>query len=229
MVELRYQVVVGLKTFKRTIGWLVFVSGSSTAIVFAGGGIAFIQHVTGVVYLLLWVIWWGATAMGRQPGIASKHEERPWVRGFFGAMAIIIVTVIAPWEYASFSGPIPRNSALSYLGLVLWAAGILLQSAAMWALHGFFTVRLGKQAGHQLITKGAYHLIRHPGYLSYNLSLIGIGLALSSFTALTLEIPALFFLLWRIRREERVLMAEFGREYQDYIRKTKWRLLPWIY
>ncbi|MDO8568665.1 MAG: isoprenylcysteine carboxylmethyltransferase family protein, partial [Dehalococcoidales bacterium] len=125
--------------------------------------------------------------------------------------------------------PIPRDGPLAYAGLTLFAAGISLQAAAMRALGDFYTVRLGRQPGHRLVTSGPYRLIRHPGYLSYLLSMMGIGLALSSLIGLGLVALVFPFLLWRIRREEEMLTAEFDGEYKAYKKQTKWRLIPLVY
>jgi protein-S-isoprenylcysteine O-methyltransferase Ste14 len=79
---------------------------------------------------------------------------------------------------------------------MLFAAGIILQSAAMWTLRGFYTVRLGVKSGQRLVTTGPYRRVRHPGYLSYIISILGIGLALSSLIVLGLVIPVVLFIVW---------------------------------
>jgi protein-S-isoprenylcysteine O-methyltransferase len=99
----------------------------------------------------------------------------------------------------------------------------------MWALKGHFTVGLGRQAGHTLVTTGPYRFVRHPGYLGYIIGLTGLGLALGSIAALAIVIPATGFILWRMPREEKALLEEFGDSYRDYVARTKWRLLPGIY
>jgi len=78
------------------------------------------------------------------------------------------------------------------------------------------------------VTTGPYRLVRHPGYLGFILSVMGIALALGSLAALACEIIAVGFILWRIRREEAMLAERFGEEYRQYARKTR-RLVPFIY
>lgn len=140
-----------------------------------------------------------------------------------------LLIVAPPWEYAHFTGPFPRDGPVAWIGLVLFAAGIALQAAAMWELRGMYTVRLGMQPEHHLVTSGPYRLVRHPGYLSYIISMTGIGLALSSLVGLGLVILVAPFILWRIQHEETMLVAEFGEEYQAYVLQTKWRLIPLVY
>lgn len=117
---------------------------------------------------------------------------------------------------------------LAWIGLVAFATGIVIQVLAMRQLGSFFTVRLGVQAGQQLVTTGVYRWIRHPGYFSYLLSITGIALTLSSLATLVFIVPILIFLKYRIASEEKMLIAEFGDAYRQYQRKT-WRLIPFIY
>ena len=214
---------------KLLIGRLVFIAASCVFVVVAGGGVAFIHRPVGALYMALWVVWWLVTA-GRQRGLPSAYERSQRAIVMVLSIATVPVLIVAPpWEYVYFTGPIPRDGPLAWVGLALFAAGIALTSAAMRALHGLFTTRLGVQPGHRLVTNGPYRLIRHPGYLSHILCLTGIGLALSSLVAMGLTILVVPFILWRIQREEEMLLAEFGEEYRTYMRQTKWRLIPLVY
>ncbi|MCC7352169.1 MAG: hypothetical protein IT330_00325, partial [Anaerolineae bacterium] len=176
----------GVVTMAATlVGRIIFIAATCVVIVIAGGGARFLLRPVGAVYLALWVLWWLATALGRQAGVASAYDRTQ--RAGVIALSIVSVPLLVaapPWEYAHFTGPIPRDGPLSWFGLALFAAGIAVQVAAMWALRGLFTVRLGMQPGHRLVSSGPYRLVRHPGYLSYILSLTGIGLALSSLIGL---------------------------------------------
>ena len=191
---------------------------------------SFIRRPVGAVYVALWIVWWVVTSLGRQTGAPSGYDRTQ--RVIVMAMSLVSVPLLIvgpPWEYAHLAGPIPRDGPLAWIGLALFAAGIAVQAGAMWALYGMYTVRLGMQPGHHLIANGPYRLVRHPGYLSYIVSITGIGLALSSLVGLGLVILVLPFILWRIQHEEEMLVAEFGEEYQTYRRETKWRLIPLVY
>jgi len=214
---------------KILIGRLVFIAASSVIVVVAGGGVAFMRRPVGTLYLALWVIWWMVTTLGRQIGAPSAYDKTQRVMVIAsGLVSVPLLIVAPPWEYAHFAGPIPRDGPLAWTGLALFAAGITLQAAAMWALRGFYTVRLGMQLGHHLVTSGPYRLVRHPGYLSYILSMTGIGLALSSLVGLGLAILVVPFILWRIQHEEEMLVVEFGEEYRTYMQQTK-RLIPLVH
>ena len=97
----------------RLFGLLVFVASSGAVIFLSGGGATFIQRPVSAGYLILWVIWWIASILGRRPGVPSAYGERRWVLTTAGVVDILILTVASPWEYAHFAGPIPRDGVLA--------------------------------------------------------------------------------------------------------------------
>lgn len=82
--------------------------------------------------------------------------------------------------------------------------------------------------GQRLITDGIYGHIRHPLYLGEMTRNLGFALLFSSLFGLIVMIIANIFLIIRIEIEEKMLIAEFGPEYEEYKKKTK-KLIPYIY
>jgi protein-S-isoprenylcysteine O-methyltransferase Ste14 len=213
----------------RLAGLSVFVAICCMLIVVAGGGTSFLRRPIGVAYLVLWIAWWALILVGRRRGVPSTYNRSQ--RGIIalGTLALAFLVVLPPWEYNHFAGPIPRDGLLAWLGLALFATGIVLQAIAFWALRGLYTSRLGVQPGHRLVTSGPYRLVRHPGYLSNLLCLAGMGLALSSLVGLGLTLLVVPLIRLRIGREEEMLKAEFGQEHERYRDTVKWRLVPWVF
>lgn len=60
------------------------------------------------------------------------------------------------------------------------------------------------------------------------MTILGMGLAMSSLAGLALAAIVVPLVLWRIRGEEAMLVAGFGQAYRDYQRRTK-RLIPVVY
>ncbi len=139
---------------QRLVGLSVFVAICCVVIVVAGGGLGFLQRPVGAIYLVLWVVWWGLIAVGRQRGASSAYDHSQRLILTLGIVALVGLVVAPPWEYAHFSGPIPRDGPLAWFGLALFAAGIALQATAFWALRGLYTSRLGMQPGHRLVRNG---------------------------------------------------------------------------
>jgi protein-S-isoprenylcysteine O-methyltransferase Ste14 len=70
-------------------------------------------------------------------------------------------------------------------------------------------------AGHRLITAGPYALVRHPMYLGVMLAAWGSLLLFRTWAVLGFAIM-MFGLVFRARREERVLADEFGDAWRAY-------------
>jgi len=98
-------------------------------------------------------------------------------------------------------------TAVLGLGLILWT---LLSWRNLFVGHAIL-------AGQQLITHGAYHLVRHPVYLGALLIWGGLSLCFLSYIAAAITvlyvIPA--YLLY-IRSEERMMLDTFGDQYACY-------------
>ncbi len=102
----------------------------------------------------------------------------------------------------------------SGLALVLWGRLTLGQMYNV-------STSLGAQlyAGHQLVTRGPFAIVRHPMYLG--ILLVGSGGILLYRTWTFVFIAANFVgLLARARREEQALAAEFGEAWQAYRRRV---------
>ncbi len=110
---------------KMLIGRFIFIAASCVIIIVAGGGITFLHRPVGVAYLVLWVVWWLVTALGRQIGTPSAYDRSQRVMVIAsGLVTVPLLIFMPPWEYAHFVGPIPRDGPLAWVGLVLFAGGI---------------------------------------------------------------------------------------------------------
>ena len=73
---------------------------------------------------------------------------------------------------------------------------------------------------------GAYRFLRHPAYAGYLLMALGIALGYFSLSGLAATLVLLVPVLnYRIRVEEKVLAAHFGKAWQEYARHVP-ALLP---
>lgn len=72
----------------------------------------------------------------------------------------------------------------------------------------------------EIVTRGVYSIVRHPQYLGGLLAHVGISVILSAWYSL-LSTPLMIVLVYLIsRKEERELIREFGKEYEDYKKKV---------
>jgi protein-S-isoprenylcysteine O-methyltransferase Ste14 len=72
----------------------------------------------------------------------------------------------------------------------------------------------------KIVTTGVYSIVRHPQYLGGLLAHVGISFLLSAWYSL-LSTPLMVLLVYIIsRKEEKELIREFGKEYEDYTEKV---------
>jgi hypothetical protein len=96
------------------IGRVFFITVSCVIVIIAGGGMVFIRRPMGAAYIVLWVVWWIVTMLGRQRGMPSTYDRRQWVLLIISGIVAVPLLVVAPsWEYVHFTGPIPRNGPLA--------------------------------------------------------------------------------------------------------------------
>lgn len=78
----------------------------------------------------------------------------------------------------------------------------------------------------RLVVRGPYKLVRHPMYLAVLLSIVGWGLLLDlAFLLLAAPLALLWFNFVVMPYEERELVALFGPDYEEYMKRVR-RILP---
>jgi len=165
---------------------------------------------------ILWLLW----ALKTKPVQARESAG--------SRISYIIATVAA--FYALFSGEIPfawmqwrilpRTPWIEVLGVVLTVAGL---AFAIWArayLGGNWSSSVTLKVGHQLVRTGPYRWVRHPIYSGIILAMIGTAIERGKLRGVVAVV-----LLWigftiKSRIEERLMVATFGPDYQDYSRST---------
>lgn len=92
-----------------------------------------------------------------------------------------------------------------------------------------WSVTLEIREGHRLVTEGVYAYVRHPMYASFFLWGVTQALLVANWVAGFAGLVAVF-LLYAVRqsREEAMMRATFGAEYDAYCARTK-RLVPGLF
>ena len=115
------------------------------------------------------------------------------------------------------------------IGSILIIIGLIIRVTSIVTLKQQFTYTVTKIENHELIEKGLYKSIRHPGYLGQLIIFTGISTLLSNWLSIVLMIiPVLLGYIYRIRVEEKFMIEQMGEKYLDYKNRTK-RLIPMIY
>ncbi|MDD1750518.1 MAG: isoprenylcysteine carboxylmethyltransferase family protein [Methanothrix sp.] len=84
------------------------------------------------------------------------------------------------------------------------------------------------QDGQRLIDRGLYSIVRHPMYLAGTILFTASPVVLGSFYALLLSPFLPLLLVYRIKNEERLLLAEL-EGYGEYTKRVKYRLVPHVW
>lgn len=122
------------------------------------------------------------------------------------------------------------SAAAIVAGVFLIILGVVLRIAARRALGAAFSATLSTRQGQELVTTGPYRFIRHPAYLGSLILALGIGVSLGSpIGAAAMLVLCTAAIVFRIRREERLLREHFGTAYEEYARRTRRKLVPTIY
>lgn len=113
-------------------------------------------------------------------------------------------------------------------GAVLFAFSIWLLYRSHADLGKSWTPTLGITESHQLIKNGVYKYIRHPMYAAHIYWAIAQILMLHNWIAgYSFIIVVLPHFLFRINKEEQMMIDQFGNDYKDYMKNTG-RIFPRI-
>lgn len=123
------------------------------------------------------------------------------------------------WSYLSLPFVI-RVVGVVFSGLsviyLYWAGKVLAES---------FSYTLEVQEEQKLITSGPYHRVRHPIYTGTLAFLICQFLIADNWLFLVLTLILLPYLVVRVRKEEEMMIENFGEAYVSYMKRTG-RFLP---
>ena len=184
--------------------------------------------VFSIVYLL-WpvseIIGGGIIPLLRRGGVRTRRRDR-------GSLLLIFISIVVSLSVAfSFAsaGVAMLPSWAFYPGIVLMVGGIAFRQWAIAVLGRFFSMAVRVQKDQTVVDSGPYRYVRHPSYTGLFMIFVGLGLALQSWGAV-LVLGLIFTIVWgyRIRVEERVLIAQLGEAYVSYSRRTK-RLIPYVF
>jgi len=148
--------------------------------------------------------------LARRPTADISLRPMDWIWALTATLAPLLLVPVPP---------LAPN-----LGLALVFAGMVFSLSAKLILRrsfGIVAANRGVKMG------GPYRLVRHPMYAGYVIGHIGTLLLLPHMWNWVLFLFAWTAMAMRIRAEERVLGAD--ADYQAYVARVRWRLLPGLY
>ncbi len=155
-----------------------------------------------------------------------KWEDRRSRLVLTAATAITVPLLFLPVYADRHDIMVLDGDLVRYLGLAVYSVGCVLRIGPMFTLKNRFRAPWTTQQQHYLVTTGFYRYIRHPSYLGALLAVLGWFLVFRCWIGVVLGLLLFPLGIPQIRKEEKMLMDEFGGEYATYQRRT-W-MLPFV-
>ena len=174
--------------------------------------------------------------------IRAPHGQRshriPVIRSRKGKLEIVLLTI----AWLAFFLPLiwiatPVLASADYaLRSVPLLAGTVCLTLGLWLFHlshadlgANWSITLEVREKHTLVTQGVYRQVRHSMYTALLLYSVGQALVLPNYVAgPSYGVTMALLVALRIGPEERMMLEEFGKDYQEYMAQTK-RLVPGIW
>lgn len=184
------------------------------------------------VVIICWIIFAATFIFRAKPAKTTDTVKAPksWVGIALQALSYFPVWAIQrrPLFSPFIDGFYVLNIAIEILGAALSIACLLLTINALRELGKQWSLEARLVEGHDLVTTGPYHLVRHPIYTAMLGKLIATGIVLTYWPVLIVAIGIfLAGTLIRIRFEERLLSEAFGQKFVDWKSRVP-GLVPFI-
>jgi protein-S-isoprenylcysteine O-methyltransferase Ste14 len=137
---------------------------------------------------------------------------------FFALMAFLVMYILGAKWIDMFRFPLP--DWLRWAGFVLGILSIAFMTWIQVTLDTQWSAQLQLTKNHELVTTGPYARIRHPLYSSVFCWGLSLALLTANWIFVAVTLSSIAGLLWRIPKEEQMMIEAFGEEYKDYMQHT---------
>jgi protein-S-isoprenylcysteine O-methyltransferase Ste14 len=184
--------------------------------------------------VVCWIVFAAVFLLRKNPPkeIEAERDRRSLLGIFLQMCAYFLVWFQPPGK--PFLPPVAVLSGS--IEIVFSTCTVALAIGSVWLIASAVST-LGKQwavaarliEGHKLITAGPYRFVRNPIYTGMLGMLVATGLAMEHWTALIVALVLFMVgLVIRVRSEEKLLRAAFGKEFDDYASRVP-AVLPGIF
>ena len=178
--------------------------------------------------VIVWAFWPEFRIVRRAQRSGNQKDAKSLQVILIGMQLAFLVAYPLAWVRSlQFS---PAHRLFTFLiGVALLIAASLLRRHCWRLLGASFTGDVRASADQEVITHGAYAVLRHPSYTAGILLNTGVGIALGSWASTALlALASIAVYGYRIVVEERALLAAIGEPYRRFM-STRKRLIPFVY
>lgn len=185
-----------------------------------------------LLFVFVFLLWALSELLGpvrwshAKQGKGKRRDRRSLFLGVVSGGAGVIFALASPFLLPAASIP---QASFFFVGMACVALGVGWRWYAILTLGRYFTAEVIIQERQTVVSSGPYHYVRHPSYTGVLVIVAGLGLLIGNWASVLVIVAGLFFpLLYRMSIEE-YEMSEAFEEYAQYMRRTRWRLIPYIF
>ena len=167
----------------------------------------------------------------RSRGVAVAKSRKGLLETLTLTFAFLAFLVPLVWAVSPAFGfaDYPLDPVAFVAGMFAYAIGLWLFHRSHADLGTNWSITLEVRANHALVTEGVYRRMRHPMYSALLVYSIGQALVLPNWFAGPSYLVAMALIVaTRLGPEERMMLEEFGAQYEAYRSRTK-RLVPGVW
>lgn len=137
-------------------------------------------------------------------------------------MPLLLILLLGPITPLTGYFSTPLNLFISiFFGIIIFLYGATIY--LRWELHW-------EQVYHgQLVTSGIFTSIRHPHYASLLIINYGLAFFFNSLLCLLLASLAIPIMMLSVLDEEKLLLKQYGKDYETFMKSTPYRLIPKLF
>ena len=204
------------------VGALIFLPAGTLA--FAGGwllmGILFIpMFIAGIVMMIF-----NPSLLASRLDAKEKEKEQSVVLKLSGLM-FILGFILAGLDFRF--GWVKLPFAVNVIASVVFIVAYVLYAEVLRE-NTYLSRTIKVVEGQKVVSTGLYGIVRHPMYFATILLFMSIPLVLGSVISFAVFLAYPFIIVARIKNEEEVLSRELDG-YDEYKKKVKYRMLPFIW
>ena len=225
MDNLAKRAVIGVLRFQLVLAALIFVPAWS--LTYWQGWLYWFILLAANLVITLYFLRHDPALVERRMKAGPRAERRPsqkLIQALAGAAACAVIVVSALDHLLGWSSVPPS--------LVIGADALVVLSYAIVFLvlreNSFASAIIEVGVGQQVVATGPYALVRHPLYAGALFGILATPIALGSCWGLLPAGVLAGAIVWRLLDEEAFLDHNLAG-YEDYRRKVRWRLVPWIW